>query len=73
MFDPMTPAAVRLRLADILKERQMTQQKLADKSGLTKQSVSILVRSPKQIRLETLGILIDTLDVDLCDLFEVQK
>jgi DNA-binding Xre family transcriptional regulator len=64
------PMAVRLRLGDILKERNMTQTQFAELSGLSRNSVSTLVHQPAQIRFETIDILCATLGVSMDELFE---
>jgi len=73
MSNIMSPTAVEMRLDKLLQEKGLTQRKLAKMSGLSAQSISKLTGKPRQIKLETLGMLIDALDVDLCDLFEVKE
>ena len=62
---------VRLRLHDILLERNMTQKDFAERSGLSENAVSKLVNQQSMIRIETIEFIINTLDCDLCDLFVV--
>ena len=61
--------AVRLRLGEILRERGMTQKDLADSCGISENGVSKIVNQPAQIRLETIDILCDALDLQPGDLF----
>jgi putative transcriptional regulator len=61
--------AVRLRLGEILQERGMTQTKFAEDSGLSRNAVSTLVNQPAQIRMETIDVICDTLDVTPDELF----
>jgi putative transcriptional regulator len=61
---------IRLRLDKILSERNMTQTKLAELSGLSRNTISSLVHQPAQIRFNTLDILCDTLGVPVHELIE---
>jgi DNA-binding Xre family transcriptional regulator len=56
---------VKLRISEILKEKNMTQTKLASLSGLSRNTISTLVHDPAQIRLSTLDALCEALDVPL--------
>lgn len=60
--------AVRLRLGEILRERQMTQKDFAEMSGLSEMAVSKIVNQPAQIRLDTIDTICDALNVDVTDL-----
>jgi len=65
---------IRLRLADILTERNMTQKQLAEETGLTPNSVSKLAGgTPRQIRLESIEAICRSLDIQPGDLFELKK
>lgn len=70
MLNVMSQGAVRLRLAEILDERQMTQKQLAEMVGLSENAISKLVGgSPRQIRLDTIDRLATALGVTIEDLF----
>ncbi len=69
MLNPM-PGAVRLRLSEILKERGMKQMDLAVKTGLSENTISDLVSSVRQVRLDTIAKICDALDVQPGDLLE---
>lgn len=70
MLNIMSQGAVRLRLAEILDERQMTQKQLAEMVGLSENAISKLVGgSPRQIRLDTIDRLATALGVTIEDLF----
>ena len=70
MLNLMPQGAVRLRLAEILDERQMTQKQLAEMVGLSENAISKLVGgSPRQIRLDTIDRLATALGVSIEDLF----
>lgn len=70
MLNLMPQGAVRLRLAEILDERQMTQKQLAEMVGLSENAISKLVGgSPRQIRLDTIDRLATALGVTIEDLF----
>jgi DNA-binding Xre family transcriptional regulator len=56
---------VKLRISEILKEKNMTQTKLASLSGLSRNTISTLVHDPAQIRLSTLDVLCEALEVPL--------
>ena len=60
--------AVRLRLGEILRERDMTQKEFAEVSGISENGISKMVNQPAQIRLETLDLLCEKLDVEPGDL-----
>lgn len=61
--------AVRLRLSEILRERGLTQKEFSELSGLSENAVSNIVNQPAQIRLETIDVICDTLDITPEDLF----
>lgn len=65
-----TPGAVRFRLSEILKSREMKQIDLAQKAGMHKQTVSRLVGGVRQIDLITIARLCDALNVGVEDLLE---
>jgi len=60
---------VRLRLDEILRERNMTQTALAEKSGLSYQTINSTVNQPAMIRMTTIDKLCDALDIEPKDLF----
>lgn len=66
-MDNMSP--VRLRLAEILSERNMTQVELAQKTGLSENAISKLTGSPRQIRMDTIEQICRTLGIAPGDLF----
>jgi DNA-binding Xre family transcriptional regulator len=45
---------VRLRLSEVLVELGWTQKQLAEKSGISEHSISMLMRQPRAIRFETI-------------------
>jgi DNA-binding Xre family transcriptional regulator len=73
MENAMTP--VRLRLADLLRERKITQKELAEKTGLSENAISKLINGTAQIRFDTIDILCGALSILPGDLFvrEVDK
>lgn len=73
MLATMSQPAVRFRLAHILKERKMTQKELADRSGVSRQAISKLAGTPRQVRLDTLEAICKTLDIEPGDLFELEN
>lgn len=60
---------VRLRLDDILRERKITQIKLAEMAGLSENSISKLTGSPRQVRMDSLDKICRALDLEPGDLF----
>jgi putative transcriptional regulator len=66
MLKDMSP--VRLRLAEILREREMTQKELAALCGVSENAISKLVGSPRQIRLDTIDVICKALDLEPGDL-----
>jgi DNA-binding Xre family transcriptional regulator len=66
MENTMSPT--RLRLAEILRERNLTQTKLAEMTGISENAISKLIGSPKQIRLETVGIICRALNISVGEL-----
>lgn len=64
----MTTGAVRFRLTEILKERNMKQKDLAEKMGTAEQTVSRWTIGIRMIDLETLAKLCYALDVQPGDL-----
>lgn len=70
MLDNMT-GAVRIRLSEILKERNMRQIELAKRTGLSENAISDLTANAvRQIRLDTLAKICDALDIQLSDLLD---
>ena len=61
---------MRLRLDEIIKEMGITQAELAERTGLSRQSINRLVNNPRQVRLSTLEALIKELDVEINKLFK---
>lgn len=59
----------RFRLDEILKERRMTQKALAAKAGLSENAMTKLVNNPRQVRISTIGRLVDVLEIPIEDLF----
>ena len=66
-------AAVRLRLKEILKERNLTQKELSKRTGLTEHTISRMLRSPTMIAFDSISVLCDALNVDPGDLLERTK
>ena len=64
---------VRLRINEILKEREMTQEELATRAGISRVSANKLANNPRQIRFETLGLLMSALELPLEGLFAVEE
>lgn len=69
----MEMKTVRLRVAELLKARGMTQRQLAAELDMSTNAVSKLVAAPRQIRLDTIGRLCEVLDVQVEQLFEVRE
>lgn len=69
MLDMMT-GAVRLRLYDLRKQSGLTQDQLAEKAKLHKQTISRLEGGQRQIEFETIAKLCDALRVTPNDLIE---
>lgn len=63
---------VRLRLSQILKELGWTQKELAEKTGLSPQSISTLARNPSRISMTTIAKLIDATGKSPDELFETE-
>lgn len=73
MLNDMT-AAVRIRLADLLNERKMSQRELAEKTGISENTISkIAGGSPRQMRLETIDLICEALGVEIGDLIVREK
>jgi DNA-binding Xre family transcriptional regulator len=60
---------VRLRLLEILKDKNISQVKLSEMTGLSKNAISKLIGSPRQIRLDTIDSLCRALSIEPGDLF----
>lgn len=69
MLNTMTQTAVRLRLAEILKERGMMKLELVERSGLNKNTVTHLLHNPAMIRMETIAALCEALNITPGELF----
>jgi len=52
----------------LLKEKGITKRELAKKLSIKENSINRTLKNPK-ISLDKLGIIADTLEVDICDLF----
>lgn len=71
MLDAMSPAAVRIRLAEIRKERGLTQKELAKLVGIHELTISRIEGGSRQIELDTLGKLCSALQVPIQELVVV--
>ena len=69
----MTQGTVRLRLREIRLQRGLTQSQLADQAGLHTLTISRMEGDPRQIELETLKKLCDSLNVTLAELIVYDK
>lgn len=67
MENNMTP--VRLRLAELLREREITQKELAVKIGMSEMAVSKMINGTVQIRFDTIEALCSALNINPGDLF----
>ena len=47
-------STVRLRLAEVLQELGWTQKRLAEETGLHENTITNLMKNPRQVRFETL-------------------
>ncbi|MGG0884059.1 helix-turn-helix transcriptional regulator [Brevibacillus parabrevis] len=66
-------SVVHIRLAEILKERQMTRHQFALQAGLRPSTVSDLCNRPvHRIYLSTIATLCETLNVSISDLLVVE-
>ena len=63
-------AAVRLRLRELLNERNLTQKELAHRAGLTELTISRMLRSPTMIKLDSVNSICNALDIQPGDLLE---
>lgn len=70
MLSTMSSKAVRLRLAEILRKRGLTQRQFSNRTGLSENAISKLSGQPRQIRLDTIATICETLDIEPGDLFE---
>lgn len=61
---------IKLNLRKLLRDRDLTQTRFAELSGLSKNSVSTLVNQPGQIRIETIERICNTLNIDPQELFK---
>jgi putative transcriptional regulator len=69
----MVAMAVRLRIADILEDREMTQTELSRRSGISLVTINAMAsgdRPPKQIKLDSIDKLCAALEIDPGELFE---
>jgi DNA-binding Xre family transcriptional regulator len=71
MENTMSPT--RLRLAEILRERNITQTKLAEMTGISENAISKLVGSPVQIRLDTVDKICRALNISKDELFGTEE
>jgi putative transcriptional regulator len=71
MLTIMATGTVRLRLSNILKARGLLQKELAAQTGFAENTISDLTNnSVRQIRLDTIARICDTLKIQPGDLFE---
>lgn len=69
---PAVPKIVRTRLGRLMRERGLTLGELAERSGISRQSLSLWKRGAvARYSPEVLGALIEALDCELTDLLEV--
>ena len=69
----MVAMAVRLRIADLLTEHEMSQTELSRRSGISLVTINAMAsgeRPPKQIQLASIDKLCAALDVEPGELFE---
>lgn len=59
-----------LRLKEILKEKKISEQDLANKLGVTRQYVNAIAKERSSCSLDTLARIADTLDVPIVSLFD---
>lgn len=64
---------ITFRLAEILKEKGLTQRKAATMTGISKNGISVLAGEPKQISLETIGKICNGLNISPSDLIVLDK
>lgn len=64
---------IQFNLSAILAEKELSQRKAADMTGISKNGISVLAGEPKQIQIETLEKLCNGLSVSPSDLFVVEK
>lgn len=62
---------IQFNLSAILAEKELSQRKAADMTGISKNGISVLAGEPKQIQIETLEKLCNGLNVSPSDLFVV--
>ena len=60
--------SIRLRLGEILTEREITQKEFAKMCGLSENSISKLVNQPTQIKLVTIQRICRALEIEVDDL-----
>ena len=71
MLETMATGTVRLRLSHILKTRGLKQKDFAAKVGLAENTISDLTNnSVRQIRLDTIARICDTLEIQPGELFD---
>jgi len=61
------------RLRALRKERELTQQELADQAGMNGRYYAMVERGQKNVSLETMKKIADGLGVDVCELFRFPK
>ena len=59
-----------LRLKEILKEKKMSEQELANKLGVTRQYINAIVKERSSCSLDTLAKIAECLDTPVVSLFE---
>jgi DNA-binding Xre family transcriptional regulator len=72
MAEEKRECVVRFRLGEILREREMTQTEASEKTGLSRQAMIKLVRTPQAVQLETLAKLCAGLNISPAELFVVE-
>jgi putative transcriptional regulator len=73
MLEIMSPAAVRLRLKELLEDRGITQKQFSELTGISENAISKLIGSPRMIRLDTIELICDKLKIDPGDLIIYEK
>lgn len=68
----MPKGAVRIRLSEILQERNMMQKELAELCGLSENTISKLSGNPRQVRIDTIEKICAVLDIEPGELFDYE-
>ena len=58
------------RLTELRKERKMTQDKLAELSGLTRVDISGIEQGKRNVSLEVIAKLVEALEIKISQFFE---